>query len=141
MYRKLVSHNPDLQRLVERGYAVAFDDANYLVIRDIPYLDALGEVQKGAIVSKLVFVDDAHVRQDDHQVFFAGGVPHELDGEPIRNLGGGRTSLAMSQASADIFVQRSFSNKPRATGCFANFEAKIDSYVGIISGPRSPNSA
>ena len=72
MFRKLVSHNPDLQRLVERGYAVAFDDANYLVVRDIPYLDAKGEVQRGAIVSKIVFVDAERVRQDDHQVFFAG---------------------------------------------------------------------
>lgn len=135
MFRKLVNHNPDLQRLVERGYAVAFDDANYLVVRDVPYLDAKGEVQKGAIVSKLVFVDDERVQQDDHQVFFAGGVPHELDGTPIRNLGGGPTSLAMSQASVDVIVQRSFSNKPRDTGCFADFEAKIDSYIGIISGP------
>lgn len=135
MFRKLVSRNPDLQRLVERGYAVAFDDANYLVVRDIPYLDDKGDAQSGAIVSKLVFIDDERVQQDDHQVFFAGGMPHELDGTPIRNLGGGPTSLAMSPASADIVVQRSFSNKPRETGCFADFEAKIESYVGIISGP------
>lgn len=135
MFQKLVNRNPDLQRLVERGYAVAFDDANYLVVRDIPYLDSQGAVQKGAIVSKLVFVDGERVRQDDHQVFFAGGVPHELDGSQIRNLGGGPTTLAMSKASADVVVQRSFSNKPRDTGCFADFEAKIDSYVDIISGP------
>jgi len=135
MFRKLVSRNADLQRLVERGYAVAFDDANYLVVRDIPYLGAQGDLQWGAIVCKLVFVDEVRVQQDDHQVFFAGGVPYELDGTPVRNLGGGPTSLAMSAASSDIVVQRSFSNKPRDTGRFENFEAKIDSYVAIIAGP------
>lgn len=135
MFRKLVSHNPDLQRLVERGYAIAFDDANYLVVRDIPYLDAQGDAQIGTIVSKLVFIDEARVQQDDHQIFFAGGIPHELDGTPIRNLGGGPTNLTMSRASADVVVQRSFSNKPRDTGRFTDFETKIDSYVSIISGP------
>lgn len=135
MFLKLASRNPDLRRLLERGYAVAFDDANYLVVRDIPYLDAQGRLMTGAIVSKLVFVDIDVVQQDDHQVFFAGGVPHELDGRPIANLGGGPTNLAMSAASEDIVVERSFSNKPRETGRFADFEEKIDSYVGIISGP------
>lgn len=135
MFRKLVSRNPDLQRLVDRGYALAIDDANFLVVRDIPYLDEAGELQVGAIVSKLVFIDDAQVRQEDHQVFFAGGIPHQMNGSPIANLGGGTTTLAMSEASADVVVQRSFSNKPRETGRFENFEAKIDSYVGIISGP------
>ena len=82
MFQKLVSHNDDLRRLVEKGYAVAFD-TNYLVVRDIPYLDADGALQTGAFVAKLVFIDQDHVKQDDHQVFFAGSVPHGLDGKPI----------------------------------------------------------
>ena len=32
-------------------------------------------------------------------------------------------------------VQRSFSNKPKATGRFSDFFHKIESYVAIISGP------
>lgn len=137
MFRKLVSHNPDLQRLVDAGYAVAFDDANYLVVRDIPYLDADGALAWGAIVAKLVFVDECRVQQDDHQVFFAGGAPYGLDNRAIRNLGGGPASLAMSAASNDVVVKRSFSNKPRATGRFADFFEKIESYAAIISGPAT----
>ena len=66
--------------------------------------------------TKLVFVDEERVIQDDHQIFFAGSVPHNLDGKPIPNLGGGPTQLVLSDASKDIVVQRSFSNKPRDTG-------------------------
>lgn len=134
MFQKLVSHNEDIRRLVEKGYAVAFD-SNYLIVRDIPYLDSQGQLRIGAIVTKLVFIDNERVTQDDHQIFFAGGVPHNLDGTPIPNLAGGPTQLALSADSRDVVVQRSFSNKPRVAGKFQDFFEKIESYVAIISGP------
>lgn len=133
MSRQLVSRNPDLARLVDAGYAVAFD-SGYLVVRDIPYLDASQTLATGAIVTKLDHLDRDTVRQTDHQVFFAGGVPHALDGRPIANLGGGETTLSLSGACIDIVVKRSFSNKP-PSGMFADFFEKIESYVSIISGP------
>lgn len=134
MFHKLVSHNDDLRRLVEKGYAVAFD-SNCLVVRDIPYLDHNRELRIGAIVAKLEFIDNEHVKQTDHQIFFAGSMPHGLDGKPMPNLGGGPAQIALSDASKDVVVERSFSNKPKATGAFQDFFEKIESYVGIISGP------
>jgi hypothetical protein len=133
VFQKLVNHNEDLRRLVEKGYAVAFD-SNYLVVRDIPYLDNERNLQIGAIVTKLEFIDQERVTQADHQVFFAGSVPHGLDGKPIPNLGGGPAQLALSEASEDVVVQCSFSNKPKSTGKFQDFFEKIESYVAIISG-------
>ncbi|WP_408587474.1 ThiF family adenylyltransferase [Novosphingobium sp.] len=134
MYPKLVSRNPDLAKLVERGFAVAFD-SNCLIVRDIPYLDERGELQTGAIVAKLVFVDQNHVEQDDHQVYFAGGHPHQLDGTMVANLAGGPATIQLSEMSADVVVQRSLSNKPPVKGRFDDFFEKIESYVSIISGP------
>lgn len=134
MFHKLVSHNDDLRGLVEKGYAVAFD-SNCLVVRDIPYLDHNRELRIGAIVAKLEFIDNEHVKQTDHQIFFAGSMPHGLDGKPMPNLGGGPAQIALSDASKDVVVERSFSNKPKATGAFQDFFEKIESYVGIISGP------
>lgn len=134
MFQKLVSRNDDLGRLVERGYAVGFD-SGYLIVRDVPYLDDRGELRTGALVATLVFVDETEARQDDHQVLFAGSIPHGLDGKPIPNLGGGPRTLALSEAAKDIVVERSFSNKPRSTGRYNDFFEKIESYVGIISGP------
>lgn len=134
MFQKLVSHNDDINRLVEKGYAVGFD-SNYMIIRDIPYLDGNKNLKWGAIVTKFVDVDGKRIAQDDHQIFFAGSVPHNIDGTSIGNLGGGATQLALSEACKDIVVERSFSNKPKSTGKFKDFFEKIESYVSIISGP------
>lgn len=132
MFQLLVSHNDDIKRLVEKGYAVGFD-SNYLVVRDIPYLDEGKNLQIGAIVSKLDFVDKTRVKPHNHEVFFCGSHPHELDGKPIKNFGGGPKKLVLT--SADLIVQRSFSNKPKTRGGFKDSFEKIESYVAIISGP------
>lgn len=135
MLSELASHNDDIKQLVDRGYALAVD-SNYLVVRDVPYLNERGELQWGAIVTKLVFpVDKVRVIQEDHQILFAGSHPHSLDGTPIQNLGGGASQLALTDACKDVVVQRSFSNKPTETGKFSNFFEKIESYVAQISGP------
>ncbi len=137
MFHQLVSHNNDIRLLVEKGYAVAFD-SNYLVVRDIPYLDHELNLQFGAIVTKLESVDNKKFVQADHQIFFSGTVPFNLDGKAIPNLGGGPAQLALSSACADVIVQRSFSNKPKINGQFQEFKdffEKIESYISIISGP------
>ena len=134
MFQKLVSRNPDLARLVERGYAVAFDPG-HLIVRDIPYLNADGALQWGAIVAKFDAVNREIVQQNDHQIYFAGSHPHDLDGRPISNLGGGPTTTALAPEHADVVVERSFSNKPKQGGKFADHFAKVESYVAIIAGP------
>ena len=134
MFQKLVSHNQDLAKLVEKGYAIAFDN-NHLIVRDIPYLDDKGRLQQGAFVAKLVFVNQQKVTQDDHQIYFAGTIPFGIDGKAIKNLSGGPRSIPLSGASSDVIVQRSFSNKPKVTGKYKDFFDKIEGYVSLISSP------
>ncbi len=134
MFRKLVSRNSDLAKLVDRGYAVAFA-SNCLVVRDVPYIGGSGDLRWGTLVAKLVFVDQEQVTQDDHQVYFAGGHPYQLDGTPVANLGGGASTIQLAGGCTDVVVERSFSNKPKAAGRYANFYDKIDTYVGLISAP------
>ncbi len=126
----LVNHNQDLNKLYEKGYAISLD-GGYLVIRDIPYLDNAKQLKIGAIVTKLIFIDDKHVSLEDHQIFFCGSHPCQIDGSNIQNLGGGAINLQLT--STDITVQRSFSNKPPQG--FTDLFDKIESYVTIISGP------
>ena len=132
MFHELVSRNEDLKRLADKGYAIKFD-SGYLVIRDVPYLDKEKNLQMGAFVTKLVFVDKLLVQQEDHQVFFCGSQPHGIDGAPVPNLGGGVTQLALKDPS--LVVERSFSNKPIVGNGFPNFFEKIESYVRVVSGP------
>ena len=134
MFQKLASHNNDLKRLIERGYAVTID-SNCLVIRDIPYLNQNLELEFGAIVAKLKFIDNLRFEQEDHQIYFAGSAPYNLNGKPVPSLGGGPHSITLSEACSDVVVQRSFSNKPKAAGKYDDHFHKIETYVGFISGP------
>lgn len=134
MFQRLVSHNDDLRRLVEKGYAVAFDTA-HLVVRDVPYLDGDLELRWGAIVTKLVFIDNDRVQQEDHQIFFAGSHPRNLDGSPVWNVPSGEAQVTLSDACKDVVVQRSFSRKPRVAQKYTDFFEKTESYVSNISGP------
>jgi hypothetical protein len=127
---ELANHNDDIRRLLDKGYALRIDNA-HLVVRDIPYLDEQRAPQIGALVAKLEFIDKVRVKQDDHQVYFAGSVPYGLNIQPIPNLGGGQTTIALNKT--DVVVQRSFSNKPPAG--FPDFFDKIEHYVRLISGP------
>lgn len=131
MATKLAQHNEDIDRLLKKGYALSVD-SNHLVVRDIPFLDNNGELQIGAFVSILNSIDQHKVGMIDHQIYFCGSHPHELSGEPIKNLGGGEVQVKLT--SDDLKVQRSFSNKP-PSGKFEDWFDKIESYVAIISGP------
>jgi hypothetical protein len=130
MLFQLASHNPDIQKLIDRGYALRID-SNFLVVRDIPYLDAEGNLCWGAIVTALKDIDGTRVEPFDHQVFFAGCVPYGLDGKPIPSLGGGAANVTL--AKTDVVVQRSFSNKPPSG--LPDFFTKIEHYMTILSGP------
>lgn len=130
MLIELANHNDDIRRLLDKGYALRVDGP-HLVVRDIPYLDNQREKKIGAIVAKLVFIDKVRVTQDNHQVYFAGSVPHGLDGQPIPNLGVGQANIVLNKT--DVVVERSFSNKP--PNGFANFFDKIEHYTRLIAGP------
>jgi molybdopterin/thiamine biosynthesis adenylyltransferase len=137
MFLELANHNEDLKHLLEKGYAIT-EDHGFLVVRDIPYLDDQARCQTGAIVTSICDVDGKKVKPHDHQVFFAGSHPCEIDGAPIKGLGGGPTNLTLT-ASSDVVVQRSFSNKLTAPNGalrdYENFFEKIENYANIISGP------
>lgn len=138
MFQKLVNHNEDIAKLVKTGFAVSIVN-NHLVVRDIPYLDHEGNLKFGAIISPFTMIDENHVSQNDHQIWFAGSHPCQLDGSLIANLGGGAAQLNLGENCQDIVVERSFSNKPRLPDGsmvgYVDFFAKIDSYTNVISGP------
>lgn len=130
MLTALANHNEDIKRLLDKGYALQVDSA-HLVVQDIPYLNDQGQLCFGAIVCKLVFIDQHKVQQQNHQVFFSGTSPHGLDGKPIPNLAERSAKIAL--VGNEYVVRCSFSNKPKSA--FPDFFAKVEHYVALISGP------
>lgn len=137
MLKTLASHNQDLQRLLEKGYALAID-SDYLVVRDIPYLDSAGQLQWSAFVGKLVLEDQTRVRPEDHQIYFTAPRPFGLDCQVVRGLGGGDGQLKLSERCEDVIVRQRFSHKLKEGGqprpYIDHFE-KIESYVAMVCGP------
>jgi hypothetical protein len=122
---------------LEKGYALSID-SNYLVVRDIPYLDAQGALQWGAFVGALTYEDQTKVRPSNHQFYFAGRRPYGLDGQPIRGLGGGEATLSLSEHCRDIAVQQIFSHKLKENGQlreYADHYEKLECHVAMICGP------
>lgn len=137
MLKTLASRNSDLQRLLEKGYALAID-SNYLVVRDIPYLDSVGILQWSAFVGTMVFEDQNKVRPEDHQIHFAAPRPFGLDGQVIRGLGGGDATLKLSEHCRDVVVRQRFSHKLKEGGQprpYVDHFEKIESYVAMVCGP------
>ncbi|MBA3665827.1 MAG: ThiF family adenylyltransferase [Bacteroidetes bacterium] len=130
MLNTLAEHNPDIKQLLEKGYALSID-SDYLVVRDVSYLDESKNLQIGSIISKIDDVDKKKIRLHDHQIFFCGSHPCQMDGTPVLNMGGGPATLALT--SDDLVVQRNFSHKPEQG--YADFFEKVETYVNIICGP------
>lgn len=137
MLKTLASRNPDLQRLLGKGYALSID-SGHLVVRDIPHLDAQGDLQWGTFVGQLTFEDQTKVRPLNHQFYFSGPRPYGLDGQLIRGLGGGNAQLALSEHCRDFVVQQIFSHKLKEDGQFRDYIdhfEKVESHIAMVCGP------
>ena len=129
MSQRLISRSPDLERLRSEGYAVEIRDG-YLLVHDVPYVNATKQVKRGVLVSALDLVADATIVPKTHVAYFVGEHPCTKDGVRIAQIvhGSQRTQLADGLA-----VDHAFSNKP--PGGYPDYYAKMTRYIEIISHP------
>lgn len=78
----LVSRSPDLTKLIEEGYDIEVRDTN-LLVHHVPYANSAGEVEYGILVSELSTNAERTIAPGRHEVWVAGGVPHDHEGNPI----------------------------------------------------------
>ena len=67
MSRELFSLNPDVKRLRDEGYFVQ-QQGGYLVMREVPYVDAHRQVRTGTLISSLTLAGDQTRTPDTHVV-------------------------------------------------------------------------
>ncbi len=127
MSEKLISLNPDLQRLRNEGYEVEVRDG-YLIIHFVPYVNSKSQVALGLVVTNLTLNGDVTQRPSDHQVWFAGEFPCKHDGMPIDAI---RHTSANRTLCTGLEVNHHFSNKPPEG--YADYYEKVTRYVEIIS--------
>lgn len=130
MSRRPIARNADLARLENEGYALEVDPRGYLFVRNVPYVTADREVKRGIIVGTLVTqgtIEDI-VSFDRHTVYFAGEIPCDFNGDPLKTvlIGSNREQLA-----PDLWVDHLFSSKPGPNG-YPSMYAQVKQYVTIL---------
>lgn len=130
MSRQPIARNPDLSRLQDEGYALETDPQGYLLVLNVPYVNAAREVRRGTIVGTFKHsgtMDDI-IGFQDHSVRFVGEMPCDHTGAPLTKLvvGSGRTTLAPG-----IEVDHHFSQKPGPDG-YPSIYAQVKQYITIL---------
>lgn len=130
MSRRLINLNDDLRQLRDDGYDVDVIKG-YLVVRNVPYVNARREIAYGAlVVQELSLAGDKTQPPKNHVVLFTGDQPCDRDGRSIDRLGGGPAQI---EIEPDLKTTRSFSSKP--TGGYPNYHAMLTTYIDILANP------
>jgi hypothetical protein len=127
MSRLQISHSPDLQRLRDDGYDIG-ELAGYLLVRDVPYVNASREVKRGILVCELKMAGEMTAPPDSHVMMFAGEFPCDARGtelDAIRNSGG-------KEIGGGFSVNWTFSSKPVGGRQYTDYHEKVSTYVAIL---------
>jgi len=135
MSQELISRSADLKRLRDEGLNLEVVDG-YLLVRDVPYLDAGGNIKRGMLVTTLDVNAGVTTKPKKHVIFFSGDYPCNKKGKRIEGIK--HTSEKKTLASG-VEVDHSFSNKP--PGGYGDYFEKITTYIKIISGPAKSHDS
>ena len=129
MSQPLISRSPHLLRLRNEGYNLDTRES-YLLVRDVPYVNAQRQVCKGVLVMALNLTADVAISPGDHTAHFIGDCPCDSQGRPLEQI---INSSGTNQLMSDLVVNHFFSAKPKS-GNYADYYEKVSIYVSILSG-------
>jgi hypothetical protein len=132
MSQRLIARSADLKQLQDEGYDISTSGAT-LLVRDVPYLTAEKEVQRGTLVSSLILADDVTVHPvEDHVAYFAGETPHYAGGSPLKYV----INENNEQTFGGVQPRIQMSAKPQtANQKYRDYHHKITTYIRLLSGP------
>lgn len=130
MSHPLVSHSPDLAHLRDEGFDLEIR-SNYLLVKHVPYVTSAREVAYGTIISELSTSGSSTIKPSDHVVSFAGEIPCDQHGSQLTKIINNPGAI---QVAEGLVADCTFSSKP-LVGYYADYYAKITSYVNMLSGP------
>jgi hypothetical protein len=127
---QLVRSSQDLARLVQDGFAIRIVNG-FLVVDDVPYVDGAAQVQWGSLLCPLDLTGNSTAAPSTHVMCFAGGVPHDKNGQAIDGLI--NEGVEKWSATPDLTASCGFSQKP--DGGYPDFYEKVSYYAAMIAGP------
>jgi hypothetical protein len=131
MSQKPISLSPDLKRLRDEGYFIQIV-GGFLVMREVPYVDAQRKVRRGTLISSLTMAGDVTRTPDTHVAYFEGEYPCGADGTPIHQISHQSGNLNLGNG---MTARHSFSSKP--SGGYADYYHKMTTYAALFAGPAA----
>jgi hypothetical protein len=131
MSRALFNHNPDLAKLREEGYFIQLV-GGFLVMREVPYVNAESKVCRGTLISSLVLAGDQTRQPDTHVIHFDGDYPCFADGNRIAAIS---NQTAHFDLGHGLTAQHAFSSKPDEG--YLDYHHKMTTYASILAGPAA----
>jgi hypothetical protein len=128
MLPALIDRSPDLRRLHEEGYELEAR-SGHLLVKRVPYLKRDQSIGVGTLVSTLRLAGDVTSSPDTHVATFAGDIPCDISGVPLKHIIGSATQ----ELAPGLTIDHTFSSKP--AGGFTDYYQKVTHYVALISGP------
>jgi molybdopterin/thiamine biosynthesis adenylyltransferase len=129
MSPKQIVLNPDIMRLLDKGYEVDVQNG-HLLIHAVPYVNAQCAVLRGTIVTDISENAGELLPPKDHQVWFVGEYPCHHTGAPIEPI---RNTSNAHHLWEGFIAQHRFSNKPHGASNYPDYYSKMTAYIQIIS--------
>lgn len=126
MSRRPIALSPDLQRLQNEGYDLDIRDG-FLLVRDVPFVDAQRRVRRGVLVLKLKLSGDVADKPDDHVAYWIGEHPCHADGSKITSI---QNPSAPQDLAPGLHIDFTFSAKAD----YRDYYHKVTTYIGRIAG-------
>ena len=128
MSHALIARSPNLRRLQDEGHTLRIVDQAYLLVDNVPYVTAQGEVHEGTLIMDLTLNEDVTVRPTTHVAYWTGEFPHSANGEKLVALIRERKTKGMVSDSLPHAYQ--LSAKPH--GGYTDYHHKVTTYVEIL---------
>ena len=129
--------SPDLQALVEYGYALELRGA-YLVVKNIPYLrSSSGDLATASLVTSLDLTPESITKPpSDHTIWWTGDVPYNADGTSLESDISCNSWPTGRDLGEGLTVYMQWSRKPLEAGAmrpYVDYREKIQTYVDEVA--------
>lgn len=129
MSSSLISRSPHLLRLRDEGMTLEVAHG-YLLVHDVPYVNASRETRIGTLVFRLDLTADIAVNPADHTAYFIGEAPCDASGKHLSRI---INNSNPQELAPGIRADHYFSAKPRS-GNYKDYYEKVTAYINMLTG-------